>query len=189
MNDPLHSDLNTYHIKKGARWNASEDAEDAENTEEIEEAKKVKAAVTELTKNNAKSAMKAARKVLKEANDHCVAPFNSEELEAPTATDLNAMFFKSNLEKGATLRVLKLDPDLKHVVLELFNKNGSIMYHPIDYNITGVKIYKADGLDYPLTCRSTIKHEDIEYCADWVNVLKNEQGEEELIFKKMSEKG
>ena len=192
MNDPLHPDLNAYHIKKEAGQNTSEDAEDAEdteNTEETEEAKEVKAAVTELIKDNAKSAMKAARKVLKEANNHHVAPFNSEELEAPTVTDLDAMFFKGNLEKGATLRVLKLDPDPKHVVLGSFNKNGSIMCRPINYDITGAKIRKADGLDYPQTRGSTIKREDIEYCADWVNVLKNEQGEEELIFKKMSEKG
>ena len=189
MNDPLHPDLNTYYIKKGAGQNTSEDAEDAENTEETEEVKEVKAAATELIKNNAKSAMKAARKALKKANNCHVAPCNSEELEAPTVTDLNAMFFKDNLKKGATLRVLKLDPNLKHVVFELFNKNGSIMCRPINYNITRVKIHKADRLNYPQTCRSTIKREDIEYCADWVNVLKDEQGEEELIFKKMSEKG
>ena len=191
-NDPLHPDLNAYHTKKGAGQNASEDAEDAEdaeNTEETEEAKEVKAAATKLAKDNAKSAMKTARKALKEANDRRVAPFNPEELEAPTVTDLDTMFSKGNLEKGATLGVLKLDPDPKRVVLGSFNKNGSIMRRPIDYDITGAKIRKADRLDYPQTCRSTIKREDIEYCADWVNVLKDEQGEEELIFKKMSEKG
>ena len=105
--------------------------------------------MTKLVKNNVKSAMKTARKALKKVNNHCVASFNSEELEAPTVTDLNTMFFKNNLKKEATLRVLKLNPDLKCVILELFNKNGSIMCHSINYNITGVKICKADRLNYP----------------------------------------
>ena len=166
MNDPLHPDLNTYHTKKGAGQNTSEDAENAENTKETEKAKKMKAAVTKLIKNNAKSAMKAIRKALKEVNSYHVASFNSEELEAPTVTDLNAIFFKSNLKERATLKVLKLNPDLKCVVLESFNKNESIMHHLINYNITGVKICKAEGLNYPQTCKSTIKYKDIEYCAD-----------------------
>ena len=52
------------------------------------------------------------------------------------------MFFKENLKKEVTLKVLKLNSELKRVILKLFNKNELIMQHSIDYDIIRAKICK-----------------------------------------------
>lgn len=98
------------------------------------------------------------------AEERSNAPFDPDSLE-PTVSEMETIFSKGNLEKGATLGVLKLDPDPKRVVLGSFNKNGSIMRRPIDYDITGAKICKTGELNYPQTRGSTIKRGDIEYLS------------------------
>ncbi|KAA6406362.1 MAG: hypothetical protein FRX48_09173 [Lasallia pustulata] len=72
------------------------------------------------------------------------------------------------------------------VVLGSFNKNGIIIRRPIEYDIAGLKIQRPPGSHYPQTHGYSIKREDMDYCGDWTNALAEEEGEEEMIFKKMS---
>ena len=121
-NDPLSRDLPAYHTKKVIGPDKTQEEKVAQK-----EANKVLKA----------TAKKAAKLVEERSN----APFDPASLQ-PTVSDMEAMFSKGDLEKGATLGILKLDPDPKRVVLGSSNKNGSIMRRPIDYDITGAKISK-----------------------------------------------
>ena len=118
----MFSTLYNYHIKKVIKLT------------ETEKKQAVKKVTVKLAKTTVKAAIKLAEK-------HQNMLFNSDTLQS-TVSDMKVMFFKKNLKKKVILRVLKLNSELKRVILKLFNKNESIMQCSINYDITEAKIHK-----------------------------------------------